>query len=73
MVWICLLIALWATFSFFKDCSRMINNSRQYHSEVRTVAQEEAYVKKQNAASLEITLDMITAMLFWLTFICLWN
>lgn len=51
----------------------MVNNSCQYHSEVRTVAQQEAYVKKQNAASLEITLDMMVATLFWLIFICLWN
>lgn len=73
MVWICLLIALWATFSFFKDCSRMINNTCEYLPETRTIYQDEVYTKKQNAISLEITLDMAVAVFFWLIFICLWN
>ena len=73
MVWVCLFIALWATFSFLKDCVRMINNACEYHSEVRTISQNDIYTKKQNTLSLEVTLDMAIAVLFWLSFICLWN
>ena len=73
MIWIILLIAILATFSFFKDCVKVIDNSQTYQPGILPAQEYNYREQKRKNLYLDLTLNMWIAGLCWMMFIILIN